>query len=108
MLLLQNLRLYYIKEVGQNEIIPIQEVITHPFAVLGEGFLGRDLPGIDGWRDDHFPRLIKFIIPSHTRFDKQAHQPYFQAVFKKFNTFESKISFDHRTSWHRQKTVVAN
>lgn len=46
--------------------IPVEEVLTHPFASPSHSFLGQvgGRQSLDGWRDDKFPRQVGFLSSS--------------------------------------------
>ncbi len=47
-----------------NKIIPIDEILKYPFVSPDSSILGKitKSSSIDGWRDDKFPRLIKYKV----------------------------------------------
>lgn len=52
------------KKFGTKKIIPIEEVLKYSFVSPDAAILGRiaNSDSIDGWRDDKFPRLIKYKV----------------------------------------------
>lgn len=52
------------KKFKQNQIIPIEEVLKHAFVAPDSAILGKitKSASIDGWRDDKFPRSIKYKV----------------------------------------------
>jgi DNA-binding transcriptional LysR family regulator len=52
-----------VKKFG-SKTIPIEEVLQHPFVAPDSAILGRiaKVSSIDGWRDDKFPRQIKYKV----------------------------------------------
>ncbi|MBI5631839.1 MAG: LysR family transcriptional regulator [Elusimicrobia bacterium] len=55
-----------VKRFGVRGTIPIQEVLKHPFVSSDSAILGRisKSSSADGWRDDKFPRRIKYKASS--------------------------------------------
>lgn len=49
-----------------GRVIPVEEVLTHPFVSLALPLLGETGPkqSIDGWRDDRFPRKVAYVASS--------------------------------------------
>ena len=52
------------KEFGSGRAIPIEELLKHPFVKPDSAVLGKitKSDSIDGWRDDKFPRTIKYKV----------------------------------------------
>jgi DNA-binding transcriptional LysR family regulator len=52
------------KKYSSKQTIPIEEVLKHPFVAPDAAILGRiaKASSIDGWRDDKFPRQIKYKV----------------------------------------------
>lgn len=52
------------KNYTHKQVVPIDEVLNHPFVSPDSAILGRVLNSnsIDGWRDDKFPRQIKYKV----------------------------------------------
>lgn len=52
------------KKYGQKQSIPIEEVLKHSFVAPESAILGKiaKSSSIDGWRDDKFPRQIKYKV----------------------------------------------
>lgn len=50
------------KKYSGRHAIPVEEVLEHPFVSPEQALLGRiaKASSLDGWRDDKFPRLIKY------------------------------------------------
>ncbi len=50
------------KNFGHKSQIPIEEILKYPFVVPDSSVLGKTQSGMefDGWRDDKFPRMIKY------------------------------------------------
>lgn len=53
-----------VKEFGPKRIIPVDEVLRHPFVSPESAILGKiaKSSSSDGWRDDKFPRTIKYTV----------------------------------------------
>jgi DNA-binding transcriptional LysR family regulator len=53
-----------LKKFGAKQTIPIEEILKHPFVSPDSAILGRisKASSIDGWRDDKFPRQIKYRV----------------------------------------------
>ena len=54
------------KKYGTNKPIPVAEVLQHPFALPDRQVLGAvpEASNLDGWRDDKFPRKVKYKVSS--------------------------------------------
>ena len=54
------------RRVLKGEKINVRELLTHPFVCPEAGVLGKveGRASADGWRDDKFPRLIKYVTPN--------------------------------------------
>ncbi len=52
------------KKFSQKQMIPVEEILKHPFTLPESAVLGRisKSSSIDGWRDDKFPRQIKYKV----------------------------------------------
>ena len=52
------------KKYTQKQAIPIEEILKHPFTLPESAILGRIVKSssIDGWRDDKFPRNLKYKV----------------------------------------------
>ncbi|MNJ96714.1 HTH-type transcriptional regulator GltC [compost metagenome] len=52
------------KKYGPQKAIPIEELLAHPFASPDTAVLGKiaKSDSIDGWRDDKFPRKIRYKV----------------------------------------------
>lgn len=52
------------KEYGSNRSIPVEELMKHSFVTPDSAVLGKisKSDSIDGWRDDKFPRNIKYRV----------------------------------------------
>ena len=52
------------KKYGSTKSIPVEEVLMHPFVSPDSAVLGKiaKSDSIDGWRDDKFPRQIKYKV----------------------------------------------
>lgn len=52
------------KKFGPKQSIPIEEILKHPFVSPDSAILGKiaKASSIDGWRDDKFPRQIKYKV----------------------------------------------
>lgn len=52
------------RKYGTSRAVPIQEVLKFPFVIPDSSILGRiaKSASIDGWRDDKFPRQIKYKV----------------------------------------------
>lgn len=52
------------KKFGLRQAIPVEEILEHPFVVPDLAMLGRisKASSVDGWRDDKFPRKIKYKV----------------------------------------------
>lgn len=52
------------KKYTQKQTIPIEEILNHPFTLPESAILGRiaKSSSIDGWRDDKFPRDLKYKV----------------------------------------------
>ena len=50
------------KRYGAKQVIPVESVLEHPFVAPDAAILGRiaKSSSADGWRDDKFPRRIKY------------------------------------------------
>lgn len=53
-----------LKKYNPKQIIPIEEILKHPFVSPDSAILGKiaKSSSIDGWRDDKFPRQIKYKV----------------------------------------------
>lgn len=53
-----------LKKFGAKQTFPIEEILKHPFVSPDSAILGRisKASSIDGWRDDKFPRQIKYRV----------------------------------------------
>ncbi|MGE3682142.1 MAG: LysR family transcriptional regulator [Bdellovibrionales bacterium] len=53
-----------VKRFGTRRAIPIEEILSYPFVAPDAAILGRiaRASSIDGWRDDKFPRQIKYKV----------------------------------------------
>lgn len=53
-----------LKKYGPKQTIPIEEILEYPFVSPDSAILGRiaKAASIDGWRDDKFPRQIKYKV----------------------------------------------
>ena len=53
-----------LKKYSPKQTIPIEEILKHPFVAPDSAILGRiaKSASIDGWRDDKFPRQIKYKV----------------------------------------------
>jgi len=52
------------KKYGPKSSIPVEEILKYPFVAPDSAILGRieKSASIDGWRDDKFPRLVKYKV----------------------------------------------
>ncbi|MGE0633254.1 MAG: LysR family transcriptional regulator [Pseudobdellovibrionaceae bacterium] len=52
------------KKYGPKQGIPVEEILKHPFVAPDSAILGKiaKSSSIDGWRDDKFPRQIKYKV----------------------------------------------
>lgn len=52
------------KQYGSTKAIPVEEVLKHSFVLPDSAVLGKiaKSDAIDGWRDDKFPRQIKYKV----------------------------------------------
>lgn len=53
-----------LKKYSARQTIPIEEILKHPFVSPDSAILGKiaKSSSIDGWRDDKFPRQIKYKV----------------------------------------------
>ena len=53
-----------LKKYTSRQTIPVEEILKHPFVSPDKFILGRiaKASSIDGWRDDKFPRQIKYKV----------------------------------------------
>ncbi len=53
-----------LKKFSPKQTVPIEEVLKHPFVSPDSAILGKiaKASSIDGWRDDKFPRQIKYKV----------------------------------------------
>jgi len=53
-----------LKKYSAKQTIPIEEILKHPFVSPDSAILGKiaKSSSIDGWRDDKFPRQIKYKV----------------------------------------------
>lgn len=53
-----------LKKFNAKQAIPIEEILRHPFVSPDSAILGKiaKASSIDGWRDDKFPRQIKYKV----------------------------------------------
>lgn len=53
-----------VKKYGAKSSIPVAEVLKHGFVVPEAAILGRVVKSVsvDGWRDDKFPRIVKYKV----------------------------------------------
>lgn len=52
------------KKFRASQTIPVEELLKHAFVAPDSAILGRieNASSIDGWRDDKFPRLVKYKV----------------------------------------------
>lgn len=53
-----------LKKYSAKQIIPVEEILTHPFVSPDSAVLGNIAKAttVDGWRDDKFPRQLKYRV----------------------------------------------
>ncbi len=63
------------KKYGKNSV-PVDELIEHPFVSPDTAILGRisSSTSLDGWRDDKFPRKIKYKVSGLKLMENLIHQ----------------------------------
>lgn len=64
------------KKFTAKQTIPIEEILKHPFVSPESAILGRiaKSASIDGWRDDKFPRQIKYKVGGLKLMENLIHQ----------------------------------
>ena len=64
------------KKYNQRQSIPVEEILKYPFALPESAMFGRiaKSTSVDGWRDDKFPRQIKYKVSGLKLMENLIHE----------------------------------